>query len=85
MKRREFNRLALGAGVSPLLASRAFAQGPEQSKAAPAEAPPNKINVVIKNTPRTYNQIHLPRKYVAGKRRFSIYWTWSYPWELIVT
>ena len=81
MKRREFNRLALGAGVSPLLASRAFAQGPEQSKAAPAEAPPNKINVVIKNTPRTYNQIHLPRKYVAGKRRFSIYWTWSYPWE----
>ena len=53
MKRREFNRLALGAGVSPLLASRAFAQGPEQSKAAPAEAPPNKINVVIKNTPRT--------------------------------
>jgi len=30
-------------------------------QAAPAEAPPNKINVVIKNTPRTYNQIHLPR------------------------
>ena len=29
MKRREFNRLALGAGVSPLLASRAFAQGPD--------------------------------------------------------
>src|SRR5438874_2140402 len=29
---------------------------------------------------RTYNQIHLPRKY-TGKRRVSIYWTWSYPWE----
>src|SRR6266571_4758466 len=29
---------------------------------------------------RTYNQIHLPRKY-TGKRRMSIYWTWSYPWE----
>ena len=30
---------------------------------------------------RTYNQNHIPRKYTAGKRRLSIYWTWSYPWE----
>src|ERR1700760_4592167 len=30
---------------------------------------------------RTYNQTQLPRKYEKGKRRFSIYWTWSYPWE----
>src|ERR1700740_1680357 len=30
---------------------------------------------------RTYNQLHLPRKYARGKRRFSVYWTWSYPWE----
>src|SRR5258706_14273071 len=30
---------------------------------------------------RTYNQLHVPRKYVPGKRRFSVYWTWSYPWE----
>jgi len=30
---------------------------------------------------RTYNQNHMPRPYTAGKRRFSIYWTWSYPWE----
>lgn len=30
---------------------------------------------------RTYNQDHIPRKYAPGKRRFSIYWTWSYPWE----
>jgi hypothetical protein len=30
---------------------------------------------------RTYNQTHVPRKYQAGKRRISIYWTWSYPWE----
>jgi hypothetical protein len=30
---------------------------------------------------RTYNQEHIPRKYSKGKRRFSIYWTWSYPWE----
>jgi hypothetical protein len=31
--------------------------------------------------PRTYNQVEVPRKYTPGKRRFSIYWTWSYPWE----
>src|SRR5271169_6457574 len=30
---------------------------------------------------RTYNQYHVPRRYKAGKRRLSIYWTWSYPWE----
>ena len=32
-------------------------------------------------TGRTYNQNHVPRPYTPGKRRFSIYWTWSYPWE----
>lgn len=30
---------------------------------------------------RVYNQNQLPRKYFSGKRRISIYWTWSYPWE----
>ena len=30
---------------------------------------------------RTYNQNHVARPYTPGKRRFSIYWTWSYPWE----
>jgi hypothetical protein len=30
---------------------------------------------------RTYNQDHVSRPHTAGKRRFSIYWTWSYPWE----
>jgi hypothetical protein len=30
---------------------------------------------------RTYNQLHAPRKYTPGKRRFSVYWAWSYPWE----
>ncbi len=30
---------------------------------------------------RTYNQNHIPRKYTPGKRRLSLYWTWSYPWE----
>jgi len=31
--------------------------------------------------PRTYNQQHIPRRHTPGKRRISIYWTWSYPWE----
>jgi len=30
---------------------------------------------------RTYNQSHIPRKHTPGRRRISIYWTWSYPWE----
>ena len=30
---------------------------------------------------RTYNQSQIPRKYTPGKRRLSIYWSWSYPWE----
>jgi hypothetical protein len=30
---------------------------------------------------RTYNQRHVSRAYAPGKRRFSVYWTWSYPWE----
>ena len=30
---------------------------------------------------RAYNQEHVARSYVRGKRRISIYWTWSYPWE----
>ncbi len=30
---------------------------------------------------RTYNQGHVSRQHTAGRRRISIYWTWSYPWE----
>jgi hypothetical protein len=30
---------------------------------------------------RTYNQNHAARKYTPGKRRLSIYWSWSYPFE----
>lgn len=32
-------------------------------------------------TARTYNQAHVSRKHTPGRRRISIYWTWSYPWE----
>ncbi|HEX8749891.1 MAG TPA: hypothetical protein VF732_02170 [Nitrospira sp.] len=35
----------------------------------------------VQQPPRTYNQNHVVRKYTPGKRRLSIYWTWSYPWE----
>lgn len=30
---------------------------------------------------RAYNYFPSPRKYISGKRRVSVYWTWSYPWE----
>jgi hypothetical protein len=30
---------------------------------------------------RTYNQAHVARPATPGRRRISIYWTWSYPWE----
>jgi hypothetical protein len=35
----------------------------------------------MSNAARTYNQDHIARKYSPGKRRLSIYWSWSYPWE----
>ncbi len=35
----------------------------------------------MSTTGRTYNQLHIPRKYSKTNRRFSVYWTWSYPWE----
>ena len=35
----------------------------------------------MSNAARTYNQNHIPRKYTPGRRRLSIYWSWSYPWE----
>lgn len=31
--------------------------------------------------PRTYNQVHVPRKYSKGHRRVSVYISWSYPGE----
>jgi hypothetical protein len=39
------------------------------------------MSVSIYPSPRLYNQVLSPRKYIPGKRRFSVYWTWSYPWE----
>ena len=34
-----------------------------------------------KPSARLYNHFLQPRKYIPGKKRFSVYWTWSYPWE----
>ena len=79
MKRRDFNRIALGAGLSPLLAKPTLAQWYE-GQSPPTQEPPKKFDIVIKHSPRTYNQVNVPRKSAAG-RRFTIYWTWSYPWE----
>jgi hypothetical protein len=81
MKRRDFNRLVLaGAGISPFLARPSLAQmsAEELQSAPPKAATPT---IIIKNSPRTYNQVNVPRKYTSGRRRFTIYWTWSYPWE----
>ena len=37
--------------------------------------------VETKTPARTYNQTHVSRQFTPGRRRFSIYWAWSYPWE----
>src|ERR1700721_724089 len=80
MKRRDFNRLVLGAGVSPILTKSSLAQmSGEELQTTPSKG--GAPSIIIKNSPRTYNQINVPRKYTAGRRRFTIYWTWSYPWE----
>ena len=50
---------------------------PEELPRTPAKA--TTPTIVIKNSPRTYNQVNVPRKYVAGRRRFTIYWTWKIP------
>ena len=40
-----------------------------------------KAMTILNASARTYNQNHIAREYTAGKRRMSIYWTWSCPWE----
>ena len=37
--------------------------------------------MTIPQPARTYIQDHVARQHTPGKRRVSIYWTWSYPWE----
>src|SRR6185437_6800712 len=77
MNRRDLARLGLGIGFLPVSA------GPTLSAEdlKPAPQPPAAPSIIMRNSPRTYNQVNMPRRYVAGQRRFSIYWAWSYPWE----
>jgi hypothetical protein len=68
MKRRDFNRLLLGAGTTPFLANSSLAQMmPEEWHSPPVK--PGAPSIIIKNSPRTYNQINVQRKYKPGGRR----------------
>ena len=80
MKRRDFHRLSLGLGFSPIFAAPVLAQMSTKEVDTPA-ASQKPQRTIVTNSPRTYNQVNQPRKYVSGRKRFSIYWTWSYPWE----
>src|SRR5436309_181440 len=56
--------------------------GKQIKRRAPDYHSSRKVMAMSTLTPaRTYNQNHVPRKYTPGRRRISIYWTWSYPWE----
>ena len=79
MKRRDFNRIALGASLSPLL--RAVLAQMSAGEIPKAARTSTSQNVIIKHSPRTYNQSERASKVTAGRRRFRIYWTWNYPWE----
>jgi hypothetical protein len=82
MNRRDFTRLGLAMGLTPVAAQPTLAQmSAEELKKAPQAWMSPTVIVKNKNSPRTYNQINVPRKYSAGQRRFTIYWSWSYPWE----
>src|SRR5437762_13268404 len=67
-------------GLSPVLAGSAFAQMSTEEVDTPS-SPQKPQRTIVANSQRTSNQINQPRKYVAGRKRFSIYWPWSYPWE----
>ena len=70
MRRRDFNRMALGLGLGSSLVAPAAAQdSAAKIKPTGGLASPT----VISNTGRTYNQLHLPRKYAQSQRRFSVY------------
>jgi len=78
MNRRDFNRLAVGAGLGSVMGKPTLAQ----MSTVEVQSPPatsTSQSVTIKDSPRTYNQVTIPRKYTAGKQRVSVYWTWSYP------
>jgi hypothetical protein len=56
MKRRDFNRLVLGAGASSAFAKSSLAQMSAEELQTPAKAA--SPSITIKNSPRTYNQVN---------------------------
>src|SRR5438128_1252927 len=71
------------AGVHDRTRRRLFLSSRHQGPSLPRGTEQRKDTAMSasKQPGRTYNQNHVPRPYTPGKRRFSIYWTWSYPWE----
>ena len=59
MKRRDFNRMALGMGLSPLLANRSLAQWYE-GPSPPTAAPPKKFNILCRSHPQGAKPADLP-------------------------
>ena len=80
MKRRDFNRLVLGAGVSPIFAKSSLAQMSAEEIANDAFEG-GRTEHHYQEFPADLQSDQCSRKYTAGRRRFTIYWTWSYPWE----
>ena len=78
MNRRDFTRLGLAMWLTPVAAQPTLAQmSAEELKKAPQAWMSPTVIVKNRNSPRTYNQINVPRKYSAGQRRFTIFWSWS--------
>src|SRR5437868_1074998 len=55
LKRRDFHRLSLGMGLSPVLAGSAFAQMSTEEVDTPS-SPQKPQRTIVANSPRTYNQ-----------------------------
>ena len=80
MKRRDFNRLVLGAGVAPSLPNRRSHKCRLRNCKLRLRRRSHQASLLRIPHGRTIRS-NVSRKYTAGRRRFTIYWTWSYPWE----
>src|SRR3954454_24489437 len=69
-----------GCEVFPGLSSPAAVNIASCRDCGPYVGLPNWRHHEIEDQP-AHLQVQVPRPYVKGKRRVSIYWTWSYPWE----
>ena len=80
MKRRDFNRLAVGDGVSPICDQlrRSLKCPAEEMQLGPKRSHQQSLSRIL-HGPTIRSMFH--GNILAGRRRFTIYWTWSYPWE----